>query len=282
MAIPVKPGEVSKSLVCSICLEVPDEPTILKSCSHVFCKGCIHRSITDDNRHYNHNTCPICRSKIGESDVLPLKSNPFAYRLWSEIRVRCEHHPTEGCSWIGSLGDYRSHKYSCAHNIPFLMEENQCVIIEDDNTESSEQQHSKSHSEELDRLEAENEELEYRLVSSNLEKEELKQKIERMSAVIKTKSDLEANVRTLKMRQNIEQVKTQMELEARVRKLERELLVSREENSEIRKRAAIEHSYAETIITELETRVQNLELDLFTTSKEKYELQNKFGVRVCY
>mmetsp|Transcript_26596 Transcript_26596/g.58285 ORF Transcript_26596/g.58285 Transcript_26596/m.58285 type:complete len:248 (+) Transcript_26596:402-1145(+) len=61
----------------------------------------------------NYNMgCPVCRQPSVSRDVCHLASfNPLAYRIWSNIAVKCDKHE-EGCSWTGSLSDYKSHKSS--------------------------------------------------------------------------------------------------------------------------------------------------------------------------
>ena len=196
MAVPVDPNEVPRSLICSICLGLTEEPAILKSCSHVFCKPCIERSIiTPDIDH--KKACPICRSEIGKGHVLPLEDNRFAHRLWSGIPVRCEHH--EECGWTGSAGDYRSHRESCVHHvIPSLREEIERLRSEHENARRLERERSKSRSEELERLKSKIKGLEYQLMSSNSEKDDLKKKIERQTSLTTTKKKLMERNRELR------------------------------------------------------------------------------------
>ena len=61
--------------------------------------------------------CPVCRQPSVSLDVCNLAGvNPLAYRIWSNIAVKCDKHE-EGCSWTGSLSDYKSHKSaSCRQN----------------------------------------------------------------------------------------------------------------------------------------------------------------------
>lgn len=108
MAAPLRPEEVPDDLVCPICLSIPLDPCLLKNCSHVFCKDCIWKSLTQKSR------CPVCRcASNAEGDVMYLRTkNPLSYRIWSKIAVKCEHQ-AEGCAWTGSVSDYRSHKQSC-------------------------------------------------------------------------------------------------------------------------------------------------------------------------
>ena len=110
MAVPLKPEDVPKELICAICLSIPLDPRILSGCSHVFCKGCIHNSLS------YHRSCPTCRCNCNWGQVLLLKEDSgIAHRIWSNIPVKCEHHGN-GCEWTGAISDYKSHEKSCPGN----------------------------------------------------------------------------------------------------------------------------------------------------------------------
>ena len=110
MAIPLKPDDVPKELICAICLSIPLDPRILSGCSHVFCKDCIHNSLS------HHRSCPTCRSNCNWGQVSLLKEDSgIAHRIWSNIPVKCEHHGNS-CEWTGAISDYKSHEKSCPAN----------------------------------------------------------------------------------------------------------------------------------------------------------------------
>ena len=54
---------------CGICLceMEPNDGTILKSCSHIFCKLCIHQVLAKSN-----GKCPYCRCNFTEGDVVDM------------------------------------------------------------------------------------------------------------------------------------------------------------------------------------------------------------------
>lgn len=117
MAIPLRPEEVPKDLICAICLSVPLEPVIVNKCAHVFCENCIAESFLHQQCNAQDESCPICRVDCSLDDLLLLEDeSPLAYRIWSSIAVKCEHH-AEGCEWNGSILDYRSHTCSCQQTI---------------------------------------------------------------------------------------------------------------------------------------------------------------------
>ncbi len=110
MAVPLKPEAIPKELECVICLSIPLDPRILRGCSHVFCKDCIHDSLL-----HNH-ICPTCRCNCNPDQVLLLKDgSDIAHRIWCNIPVKCEHHGN-GCTWTGAISDYKSHEKSCPGN----------------------------------------------------------------------------------------------------------------------------------------------------------------------
>mmetsp|Transcript_10663 Transcript_10663/g.26926 ORF Transcript_10663/g.26926 Transcript_10663/m.26926 type:complete len:511 (-) Transcript_10663:418-1950(-) len=107
MAAPLHPDDISTELQCPICMSIPLEPRIVKCCSHVFCKGCIHEHLS---RHAN---CPMCRRDCTSSQVLLLENeSALLNRIWAGVVVKCEHHE-KGCEWTGSISKYRAHEVSC-------------------------------------------------------------------------------------------------------------------------------------------------------------------------
>ena len=112
MATPLKPEDVPKELECPICLSIPLDPRILKPCSHVFCKDCIHSSLS--HRHF----CPVCRSDcIPEQVVLLKDESSITHRIWSNIPIKCGHHGN-GCTWTGAISDYKAHEETCPATCP--------------------------------------------------------------------------------------------------------------------------------------------------------------------
>ena len=54
----------------------------------------------------------MCQCNCTMEDLSSLKSQVLPYRIWSSINVKCKDH-ADGCSWTGSIADYRDHKISC-------------------------------------------------------------------------------------------------------------------------------------------------------------------------
>ena len=51
------------SLKCNICLEIMKCPTLIKSCSHSFCKNCL------DKHKKTSNSCPNCRKSFSRRET---------------------------------------------------------------------------------------------------------------------------------------------------------------------------------------------------------------------
>jgi hypothetical protein len=103
MAIPLRPEEVPKDLICAICLSVPLTPCTLEGCSHLFCNECISESLS------HQLSCPVCRDYAEDLDIRYLREGTLGYRIWCSIIVKCDNHES-GCSWTGSISDYNKHK----------------------------------------------------------------------------------------------------------------------------------------------------------------------------
>lgn len=108
MAIPLRPEEVPKDLICAICLEFPLKPRVLTNCSHAFCRDCIKEHLFRSV----DKSCPVCRCNCTEDDLTKLEKNSLLRRIWSGITVKCEHNG-RGCCWTGSVEDYEEHKSRC-------------------------------------------------------------------------------------------------------------------------------------------------------------------------
>ena len=107
MASPLEPDNVPKELECAICFSIPQDPRILRHCSHVFCKDCILQSLS------HRSVCPVCQRQCSRNQALLLKDgSKIAHRIWSNIAYKCEYHG-HGCTWKGSISDYKSHKEAC-------------------------------------------------------------------------------------------------------------------------------------------------------------------------
>ncbi|KAK7244313.1 hypothetical protein RIF29_39133 [Crotalaria pallida] len=53
---------------CNICLESVEDP-VITLCGHLYCWPCIYKWLRIENEH---QTCPICKSKISLSSLVPL------------------------------------------------------------------------------------------------------------------------------------------------------------------------------------------------------------------
>jgi hypothetical protein len=66
-AVPLRPEEVPKDLICAICMGLPVEAAVTIPCDHLFCKKCILLAISHSQ---DRRSCPICRTKIYRRKLL--------------------------------------------------------------------------------------------------------------------------------------------------------------------------------------------------------------------
>jgi Zinc finger, C3HC4 type (RING finger) len=118
----VRPNHVPDDLICSICHSVPIQPIVLQPCEHLYCSYCIHQSFIHVGKQ-----CPIDRINCTTEQILPLRENTLAYRLWCSIQVQCTETMNGcNCTWSGSVLDYaKSHRYKCQLNERLIIKRQQ-------------------------------------------------------------------------------------------------------------------------------------------------------------
>jgi len=117
---------------CAICQSIVDLDCLATTtCSHVFCRQCLHYWLETDK-----TTCPTCNQDllyssnsssndsksymmIGSKSVMVqslAKTQPLAYRLLKSINVRCPLQKAVECRWEGDYGDLQNHLLSTDHD----------------------------------------------------------------------------------------------------------------------------------------------------------------------
>ena len=94
-------------IICSICTEVVEDPIILQTCEHMFCRVCIAKWISETEIIATTN-CPECRTNFSVNDVG--KPSRILLNLIAEVRLRCVN---PGCEEIIKYGDYITHGLQC-------------------------------------------------------------------------------------------------------------------------------------------------------------------------
>lgn len=92
------------NLICSICTNVCNNPSMIKHCQHTFCRDCIERHHASSNS----KSCPICRVGYDMNDVI---KSIIHCSLIDNLKVNCLH---AGCSWKGIFQSLKNHlRESC-------------------------------------------------------------------------------------------------------------------------------------------------------------------------
>lgn len=69
-------------LICPICLDIFTNPTMIKTCIHVFCSKCLEKHI----EFKNHHSCPECRNLFHKTNLI----HDFrTERCLSTLNVKC-------------------------------------------------------------------------------------------------------------------------------------------------------------------------------------------------
>lgn len=108
-AVPIRPEEIPKDLICAICMGLPPEP-VLTPCEHLFCRDCLQQAL------YRQRSCPVDRTEFSADQVRHLRDGSLLFRIWGGIPVKCAHH-LSGCAWTGQMSDYKAHSESCTHGV---------------------------------------------------------------------------------------------------------------------------------------------------------------------
>ena len=79
---------IIEDLICSICMEVLDEP-VQAPCEHLFCKKCIEHWLDQGKK-----SCPVDGQQL-RADILKSPSK-VTQKLLNNLTIRCQNH-VEGC-----------------------------------------------------------------------------------------------------------------------------------------------------------------------------------------
>ncbi|RWS14234.1 E3 ubiquitin-protein ligase NRDP1-like protein [Dinothrombium tinctorium] len=100
-------GELEDELICSICLGVFDDPYILASCGHTFCKQCI------DQWFEEKRNCPNDGISVGfYRELLPA---PIPLKnIIAKLKIRCDYEE-KGCQQIVQVQNLSKHCEECEY-----------------------------------------------------------------------------------------------------------------------------------------------------------------------
>lgn len=92
--------ELPKDFFCSICQNLIWRPVEIIGCTHIFCKFCINKWITQKN------ICPTCKTNI-TTEIRPSKAFE---RIFESIKVKCNNN---GCKETPVYTNYIQHLEKC-------------------------------------------------------------------------------------------------------------------------------------------------------------------------
>lgn len=86
------------------------QPSETPCCHRLYCSSCLRHALEN-----TAPTCPTCRKPLTpDTDIKLLsESNPGLWRLVSRVRIHCPAQNANGCTWLGEMGDAKSHVDKC-------------------------------------------------------------------------------------------------------------------------------------------------------------------------
>lgn len=102
-------GAVDEEFICPICLELLEDPLMLKACEHIFCRACI-QSCRDSSPL---DDCPLDRIRITGTRP-PHRS--FIYAL-NKVQIKCKFSEAS-CSFVGNVSNLNQHCEMCEYKDP--------------------------------------------------------------------------------------------------------------------------------------------------------------------
>ncbi|XP_063969373.1 E3 ubiquitin-protein ligase TRIM71-like [Lytechinus pictus] len=141
-----KASSSSQNLICPLCLDIFDEPTILM-CGHTFCRKCLKKyDLT--HQDIDHMVCPLCReiTKLSANRVDDLRLNVSIYGFVDDYHAKCGgmnsvlemNHKCTACkfqedavSFCRTCNNYMCDKCIQCHQRLSLFEGHEIVSVED-------------------------------------------------------------------------------------------------------------------------------------------------------
>ncbi|XP_068731079.1 TNF receptor-associated factor 4-like [Montipora capricornis] len=102
---------VEDDLLCPICHLPLKRPVQTESCGHRFCRQCIDRHFTSQERNRQPLTCPMDQTLSRQQDIF---SDRATERKILSLIIKC---PSKGCQWTGELRAKNTHLTHCPHEV---------------------------------------------------------------------------------------------------------------------------------------------------------------------
>jgi hypothetical protein len=124
-------NSIKDQYTCLICQNIFKNPVKLTGCGHIFCKDCID-SYSIGQGNTSSPTCPLCRAKFQNEDVVP--ENSLRNEM-NKKKVKCE------CGKQMFLSEYSTHSDNCQVilNQMKLQMENKNIKIQKDKVQKNRQ-----------------------------------------------------------------------------------------------------------------------------------------------
>ena len=96
-------GEFFDSFLCPICLDVVEDPIMMSTCEHLFCKVCFDTMVKSSIA-----LCPTCREAANKNGSKPL--NHVLKSIYGSLKMQCMD---PSCEEKLTISNYKHHDETC-------------------------------------------------------------------------------------------------------------------------------------------------------------------------
>lgn len=75
-------GEVHDSFICGVCLDVLEDPVMIKECEHIFCRECITQILE------SRKPCPQDRKAFDSASLV--KPYRLFFQFYDSLKIHCD------------------------------------------------------------------------------------------------------------------------------------------------------------------------------------------------
>ncbi|CAG2165140.1 unnamed protein product [Oppiella nova] len=112
-------SDIKAEFICPICRDILEDPLLVQTCEHVFCRNCIDQWL----RESQQKSCPIDRQEISDESLRPPQRS--FKNLIQSLLISCDF-VANGCQeWI-KIDELPAHTSACNYNPVIMVQEIEC------------------------------------------------------------------------------------------------------------------------------------------------------------
>ena len=111
--------DIKEEFICPICCDILEDPVLLESCEHVFCRLCIEEWL----QKCEQKLCPIDRQEINDKSIRPPQRS--FRNLITNLLICCNFNDN-GCQEYVRIEELSLHSSKCAFNPVIMNQDIEC------------------------------------------------------------------------------------------------------------------------------------------------------------